>query len=43
MDTLRSNLRAMEVAWSEELERRLAPMAEDSSAYWARRAELVWK
>jgi len=41
-DTLRSNLRALDVAWSEELERRLAPLQEDTRAYWVRRAELVW-
>ena len=39
---LSSNLRAIEVAWSRDLERRLAPMEEDSGAYWARRAELAW-
>jgi aryl-alcohol dehydrogenase-like predicted oxidoreductase len=42
VDTLRSNLRATEVAWSELLERRLAPLQEDSIAYWACRAELAW-
>jgi aryl-alcohol dehydrogenase-like predicted oxidoreductase len=41
-DTLRSNLRATEVAWSDELERRLGPLREDSHAYWARRSELSW-
>jgi aryl-alcohol dehydrogenase-like predicted oxidoreductase len=41
-DTLHSNLRAIEVTWSEELERRLAPLEEDSAAYWAHRAELAW-
>jgi hypothetical protein len=39
---LSSNLCAIEVAWSRDLERRLAPMEEDSGAYWARRAELAW-
>jgi aryl-alcohol dehydrogenase-like predicted oxidoreductase len=39
---LSSNLRAIEVAWSRDLDRRLAPMEEDSGAYWARRAELAW-
>jgi aryl-alcohol dehydrogenase-like predicted oxidoreductase len=42
VDTLRSNLRATEVAWSELLERRRAPLQEDSIAYWACRAELAW-
>jgi aryl-alcohol dehydrogenase-like predicted oxidoreductase len=41
-DTLRSNLRAAEIAWTEELERRLAPLQEDTDRYWGRRAELVW-
>jgi aryl-alcohol dehydrogenase-like predicted oxidoreductase len=40
--TLRSNLRALDVAWSEELERRLPPLQEDTRAYWTRRAELIW-
>jgi hypothetical protein len=40
--TLHSNLDATEVAWSEELERRLVTLTEDSEAYWARRDELVW-
>jgi len=42
VDTLRSNLRATQVAWSEQLERRLASLQEDSTAYWARRAQLTW-
>ena len=42
VDTLRSNLRAGQVDWSEELERRLAPLAEDSEAYWSERAALAW-
>ena len=41
-DTLRSNLRATQIAWSQELAHRLAPMEEDSSTYWARRARLAW-
>jgi aryl-alcohol dehydrogenase-like predicted oxidoreductase len=41
-DTLLSNLRAREIAWSQDLDRRLAPLEEDSVAYWARRAELAW-
>ncbi|WP_217914977.1 aldo/keto reductase [Miltoncostaea marina] len=40
--TLRSNLGAEAVAWSDELERRLAPLREDSAAYWARRSGLRW-
>jgi aryl-alcohol dehydrogenase-like predicted oxidoreductase len=42
VDMLRSNLRATDTTWSDELERRLAPMEEDTGAYWARRAELAW-
>jgi aryl-alcohol dehydrogenase-like predicted oxidoreductase len=41
-DTLRSNLLAAEVAWSQAIDHRLAPMAEDSGAYWERRARLAW-
>ena len=41
-DTLRSNLRATEVAWTEELDRRLAPLEEDSDRYWERRGGLAW-
>jgi aryl-alcohol dehydrogenase-like predicted oxidoreductase len=41
-ETLRDNLRALEIVWTEELERRLAPMEEDSASYWARRAQLRW-
>jgi aryl-alcohol dehydrogenase-like predicted oxidoreductase len=41
-DTLRDNLRAVDIAWSQELELRLAPLEEDSGTYWAHRAQLVW-
>jgi aryl-alcohol dehydrogenase-like predicted oxidoreductase len=41
-DTLRSNLRASELGWTDELERRLATLQEDSETYWARRGELAW-
>jgi len=41
-ETLRENLCADEIPWSVELERRLTPMKEESSAYWARRTELAW-
>jgi aryl-alcohol dehydrogenase-like predicted oxidoreductase len=41
-ETLRSNLRANHVAWTEELERQLAPLREDSEVYWARRSNLAW-
>jgi aryl-alcohol dehydrogenase-like predicted oxidoreductase len=42
VETLRSNLRARQVEWSEELDRRLAALAQDSEAYWSRRAALAW-
>jgi aryl-alcohol dehydrogenase-like predicted oxidoreductase len=42
VDTLRSNLRALDVVWSEGLERRLSSLEEDSDAYWSRRGELAW-
>ena len=42
VDTLRSNLRANGIAWTAELERRLAPLAEDAERYWARRSQLAW-
>jgi aryl-alcohol dehydrogenase-like predicted oxidoreductase len=39
---LRSNLAARELAWDDELERRLAGLVEEPAAYWATRAELAW-
>ena len=42
VETLRSNLRAAAVAWTPELERRLAPLAEAGGDYWRRRATLAW-
>jgi aryl-alcohol dehydrogenase-like predicted oxidoreductase len=42
VDTLRSNLRATRIAWTDELEDRLAPLAEDGERYWGRRARLAW-
>jgi aryl-alcohol dehydrogenase-like predicted oxidoreductase len=42
VDTLHSNLRALQVDWSPELDQRLAPLQEDSSAYWSRRSALAW-
>ncbi|HYZ28990.1 MAG TPA: aldo/keto reductase [Thermoleophilaceae bacterium] len=41
-DVLDSNLRALEVDWSPELESRLAWLAEPSKRYWAERASLKW-
>jgi aryl-alcohol dehydrogenase-like predicted oxidoreductase len=42
VDSLRSNLRAVELTWTEELERRLAPLEEESDRYWVRRSQLAW-
>jgi aryl-alcohol dehydrogenase-like predicted oxidoreductase len=42
VDTLRSNLRALDVTWDAELDERLAPLAEPAEAYWERRSELAW-
>ncbi|MDX6555241.1 MAG: hypothetical protein QOD86_1436 [Miltoncostaeaceae bacterium] len=40
--TLASNLAAAEVAWTDELENRLATLREDPADYWARRSALPW-
>jgi aryl-alcohol dehydrogenase-like predicted oxidoreductase len=40
--TLHSNLRALDVHWSPELAQQLAPLQEDSAAYWSHRAALTW-
>ncbi len=42
VDTLRSNLAALDVAWDAELDERVAGLAEPAEAYWERRAELAW-
>jgi aryl-alcohol dehydrogenase-like predicted oxidoreductase len=42
VDTLRSNLAALDVAWDDELDERLAPLAEPAEEYWERRAALAW-
>jgi aryl-alcohol dehydrogenase-like predicted oxidoreductase len=39
---LESNLAALEVHYDEELDRRLAPLAEEPSQYWSTRAALPW-
>jgi aryl-alcohol dehydrogenase-like predicted oxidoreductase len=39
---LESNLKARTLRWDDELERRLADMAEDADAYWEARAQLAW-
>jgi aryl-alcohol dehydrogenase-like predicted oxidoreductase len=42
VEMLRSNLTAFDVAYDDELERRLAVLAEDPGAYWETRSNLVW-
>jgi aryl-alcohol dehydrogenase-like predicted oxidoreductase len=42
VDTLRSNLGALDVTWDAALDERLAALAEPAEAYWERRAELTW-
>ncbi|HEY7075913.1 MAG TPA: aldo/keto reductase [Solirubrobacteraceae bacterium] len=42
VETLRSNLRALEVEWTDELEARGEALREDSEAYWERRSALPW-
>jgi aryl-alcohol dehydrogenase-like predicted oxidoreductase len=42
IDTLRSNLAALDVAWDAELDERLSTLAEPREEYWERRAELPW-
>jgi aryl-alcohol dehydrogenase-like predicted oxidoreductase len=42
VQTLQSNLRASEFVWTDELERRLASLEQNSEAYWERRAALSW-
>jgi aryl-alcohol dehydrogenase-like predicted oxidoreductase len=42
VDTLRSNLAALEVTWDAQLDERLAQLAEPAEAYWERRSELAW-
>jgi aryl-alcohol dehydrogenase-like predicted oxidoreductase len=42
VDTLRSNLAALDVAWDGELDELLAPLAEPAEEYWERRAALAW-
>jgi aryl-alcohol dehydrogenase-like predicted oxidoreductase len=39
---LESNLRALEVQWSDELAGRLSPLTEDPRDYWSRRGSLEW-
>jgi aryl-alcohol dehydrogenase-like predicted oxidoreductase len=41
-DQLRSNLRALELRWSSELDDELAGLAEPSERYWSTRSGLSW-
>ncbi|MDQ4076668.1 MAG: aldo/keto reductase [Chloroflexota bacterium] len=40
---LRSNVKAVEVAWDEEANRALAPLAEIPESYWETRSNLEWR
>ena len=42
VDTLRSNLAAIDAAWDAQAEEALAPLAEPAEEYWERRSELAW-
>jgi aryl-alcohol dehydrogenase-like predicted oxidoreductase len=42
VDTLRSNLGALDVRWDAELDERLAELVEPADAYWERRSQLPW-
>jgi hypothetical protein len=39
---LRSNVRALQVAWDEAAAERLQAVAEEPQQYWASRARLPW-
>jgi len=39
---LRSNVAALDAAWDDEAERRLAALAEEPEAFWAERGRLPW-
>jgi aryl-alcohol dehydrogenase-like predicted oxidoreductase len=41
-EQLRSNLAALELEWSSQLDEELADLAEASERYWATRSELAW-
>ena len=42
VEQLRSNLRALEVGWTDELERRSEELVEDPAAYWEHRGDMAW-
>jgi aryl-alcohol dehydrogenase-like predicted oxidoreductase len=42
VETLRSNLAALDVVWDAQAAGALAPLAEPADEYWERRSELAW-
>src|SRR5919198_2498668 len=42
VDTLRSNLGALDLAWDADLDERLATLVEPAEGNWERRSELAW-
>jgi aryl-alcohol dehydrogenase-like predicted oxidoreductase len=42
VEQLRANLATLDVDYDDELDRRLAPLAEEPDEYWSTRAELAW-
>jgi aryl-alcohol dehydrogenase-like predicted oxidoreductase len=42
VDTLHSNLAALDVAWDARADEELAALVEPAEEYWERRAELAW-
>ena len=42
VDTLRSNLAALDATWDARAQEELAPLAEPADEYWERRSELAW-
>src|SRR5262249_49431813 len=43
VETLRSNLTALEVDWDDDLERELGALSEPPERYWAERSDLPWR
>ena len=42
VETLRANLAAADVDWTEDLDARLEPLRENPDEYWERRSALPW-
>jgi aryl-alcohol dehydrogenase-like predicted oxidoreductase len=42
VDTLRSNVAALDAQWDAQAEEELAPLSEPPEEYWERRSELAW-